>query len=76
MIKKGEKKNKYLDLAREQKTKLTVIPNVINVLGTVVKGFVKRLEDCKWEDKLICNRDLRRIAVIQTPVEYHKNAGV
>ena len=52
-LKESEKKDKYLDLARElkkKKTKLwnmkvTIVPIVIGALGTVTKGFLKGLED-------------------------------
>ena len=48
-LKEGEKKEKYLDLARELKKlwnmKVTVIPIVIGALGTVTKGLVQGLED-------------------------------
>ena len=43
-----EKRNKYLDLARELKNlwnmKVTVIPIVIGALGTVTKELVQGLE--------------------------------
>ena len=45
----SEKKDKYLNLARELKKlwniKATVIPIVIGAFGTVTKGLVKGLED-------------------------------
>ena len=48
-LKKREKKDKYLDLARELKKlwniSVTVIPIVIGGLGTVTKGLVQGLED-------------------------------
>ena len=48
-LKKGEKKDKYLDLARELKKlwnmKVTIVPIVIGALGTVTKGLLKGLED-------------------------------
>ena len=49
-LKENEKKDKYLDLAREleKKTrnmKLMVIPIVIGALGTVTKGLVQGVED-------------------------------
>ena len=48
-VKESEKKDKYLDLAREVKKLLnmkeTFIPIVIGVLGTVTEGLLKRLED-------------------------------
>ena len=49
-VKEGEKKNKYVNLARELKKKLwkmkvTIIPIVIGIFGTVTKGLLKELED-------------------------------
>ena len=48
-LKESEKKDKYLDLAREIKKlwnmKVTIVPIVISVLGTVTKGLLKGLED-------------------------------
>ena len=50
-IKENEKKNEYLDLARELKRfwnmKVTVIPIISGVLGTVPIGFVRRKEEPK-----------------------------
>ena len=50
-LKECEKKDKYLDLARELKKlwnmKVTIIPIVIGVFGTVTKGLLKGLEDLK-----------------------------
>ena len=48
-LKEWEKRNKYLDLARELKNlwnmKVTIIPIVIGAFGTVTKGLLKGLED-------------------------------
>ena len=48
-LKEREKRDKYLDLVREQKKlwnmKVTVIPIVIGALGTVTKGPEQGLED-------------------------------
>ena len=48
-LKECEKKDKYLDLARELKKllnmKVTIIPIVIGAFGTVTKGLLKGLED-------------------------------
>ena len=48
-LKESEKKDKYLDLARELKKlwnmKVTIVPIVIGALGTVTKGLLKDLED-------------------------------
>ena len=47
--KEYEKKDKYLDLAREMKKlwnmQVTIIPIVIGAFGTVTKGLLKGLED-------------------------------
>ena len=47
--KESEKKDKYLDLAKELKTlwnmKVTVIPIMISTFGTVTKRLLKGLED-------------------------------
>ena len=47
--KECEKKDKYLDLARELKKLwnmwVTIIPIVIGAFGTVTKGLLKSLED-------------------------------
>ena len=48
-LKECEKKNKYLDLARELKKlwnmQVTIIPIVIGAFGMVTKGLLKGLED-------------------------------
>ena len=48
-VKESEKKNNYLDLAREMKRmwniKVSIIPIVNDALGTVTKGLVHRLKD-------------------------------
>ena len=48
-LKECEKKDKYLDLARELKKlwnmRVTIIPIVIGAFGTVAKGLLKGLED-------------------------------
>ena len=48
-LKESEKKDKYQDLARERKKlrnmKVTVIPIVIDTLGTAIKGLIKGLVD-------------------------------
>ena len=51
-LKERRKRDKYLDLARELKKKLsnmtmTVIPIVIGVLGTIPKGLKTEIEDMK-----------------------------
>ena len=48
-LKEWEKKDKYLNLARELKKlwnmKMTIVPIVIGALGTITKGLLKGLED-------------------------------
>ena len=48
-VKESEKKDKYLDLARELKKqwnmKVTIIPIVIGALGSVTERLLKGLED-------------------------------
>ena len=48
-LKECEKKDKYLDLAREWKKlwnmKVTIVPIVISAFGTITKGLLKGLED-------------------------------
>ena len=47
-LKESEKKDKYLDLAREKKLwnmNVTIVPIMIGALGTVTKGLLKGLED-------------------------------
>ena len=49
-LKECEKKDKYLELAREFKKhtmehKMTIIPIVIGAFGSVTKGLLKGLED-------------------------------
>ena len=60
-LKKSEKKDKYLDLAREIKKlrnmKVTIVRIVIGALGTVTKGLLKGLDDLEIG---------RRVETIQT----------
>ena len=45
-LKECEKKDKYLNLARElMNMKVTIVPIVIGGFGTVTKGLLKGLED-------------------------------
>ena len=54
-LKECDKKNKYLDLARELKKlwnmKVTIIPIVIGAFGTVTKGLLKDWRTWKLEDE-------------------------
>ena len=60
-LKECEKKDKYLDLARElrklRNLQVTIIPIVIGGFGTVTKGLIKGLEDLEVG---------RRVETIQT----------
>ena len=55
-LKESEKKDKYLDLARELKKlwnmKVTIVPIVIGALGTITKGLLKGLEDLEIGGRL------------------------
>ena len=55
-LKDSEKKDKYLDLARELKKlwnmNVTIIPLVIGVFSTVTKGLLKGLEDLEVEEEM------------------------
>ena len=55
-LKECEKKDKYLDLARELKKlwnmEVTIIPVVIGAFGTVTKGLLKGLEDLEVEGRV------------------------
>ena len=66
-LKECEKKDKYLDLARELKKpwnmKVTILLIVIGALSTITKGLLKGLED--WE---FCGRveTIQRTALLRT----------
>ena len=55
-LKKREKKDKYLDLARELKEpwnmKVTIIPILIGAFGTVTKELLKGLEDLEIGERV------------------------
>ena len=69
-LKECEKKDKYLDLARELKKlwtmQVTIIPIVIGAFGTVTKGLLKGLEDLEigWRVETIQTTVLLRTARI------------
>ena len=84
-LKESEKKDKYLDLARELKKlwnmQVTIIPIVIGAFGTETKGLLKGLDDLKVEGRVGPSNDqntekspgdLRELAVTQTPVKNHQ----
>ena len=71
-LKEGEKKDKYLDLARELKRlrnmKVTVIPIVIGVLSTVIKGLGPRLGDLEirgWVETTQTTALLRSVRLLR-----------
>ena len=81
-LKECEKKDKYLDLARELKKlwnmNMTIVPIVMGAFGTISKGLLKGLEDLEVGGRLETiqmtallrtARILRRLAVTQTPVK-------
>ena len=55
-LKECKKKDKYLDLAREQKKlwnmQVKFIPIVIGAFGTVTKGLLKELEDLEVDGRV------------------------
>ena len=55
-LKECEKRDKYLNLARELKKlwnmKVTIIPIVISALGTVAKRLIQRLEDLEITERV------------------------
>ena len=55
-LKECEKKDKYLDLARELKKlwnmKVTIVSIVIGALGTITKGSLKDLEDLEIDGRV------------------------
>ena len=55
-LKESEKKDKYLDLAKEMKKlwniKVMIIPIVIGALGTVNEGLVKRLKNLEIRGRM------------------------
>ena len=88
-LKESEKKDKYLDLARELKKlrnmKVKIIAIVIGTFSTVIKGLLKRSWSMSKDDpnnSIVENEqntekspgDLRRLAVTQTPVKDHQLA--
>ena len=83
-LEESEKRDKYLDLARELKKSwdmnVTIIQIVIRAFGTVTKGLLKGLEDLETsgDHSNYCitengqnTGDLGRLALTQTPVKDH-----
>ena len=74
-MKESEKKNKYLDLAKELKKlwnmKVTFIPIAIGAFGRVTKGSIKGLEDLeiRGQGETIQTTVLLRLARIPRRVQ-------
>ena len=71
-----EKKDKYLDLARELKNlwnmKVTIVPIVIGALGTITKGLLKGLEDLEiggWTETIQTTVLLRMARILRRVLE-------
>ena len=66
-LKKSEKNDKYLDLARELKKlwnmKVTIVPIVIGALDTIIKGLLKGLEDLEVGGRV---ETIQTIALLRT----------
>ena len=66
-LKESEKKDKYLDLARELKKlwnmKVTIVRIVIGALGTISKGLLKGLEDLEVGRRV---ETIKTIALLRT----------
>ena len=75
-LKESEKKDKYLDLARELKKlwkmKVTIVPIVIGALGTITKGLLKGLEDLevgRWVETIQTTALLRTARILRRVLE-------
>ena len=75
-LKECEKRDKYLDLARELKKlwnmKVTIIPIVIGAFGTVTKGLLKGLEDLEvggQVDTIQTTALLKRARILRSVLE-------
>ena len=75
-LNESEKKDKYLDLARELKKlwnmKVTIVPIVIGALGTVTKGLLKGLEDLEvsgWVETIQMTALLRTARILRRVLE-------
>ena len=75
-FKESEKKDKYLDLARELKKlwnmKVMYIPIVIGTLGTVTKGLLKGLDDLEirgWVETIQTTTLLRSATILRRVLE-------
>ena len=78
-LKGNEERDKYLDLYRELKKlwnmKVMLIPIVIGVLRTILKGLIKRWENLEIRAQVEIGQnteDSWRFAVTQTPMKDHQ----
>ena len=76
ILKESEKKDKYLDLARELKKlwnmKVTIVPIVIGALGTITEGLLKGLEDLEiggWVETIQTTALLRMARILRRDLE-------
>ena len=83
-LKESEKKDNYLDLARELKKmwniKVTIIPIMIGSFGTVTKGLLKGLEDLEvggWVEIIQATALLRTARILRRVLETccHSNSS-
>ena len=72
-LKESEKKDKYLDLARELKKlwnmKVTIVPIVIGALGTITKGLLKDLEVDEQVETIQTTALLRTARILRRVLE-------
>ena len=75
-LKESQKKDKYLDLARELKKlrniKVTIVPIVTDKIGTVTKGLLKGLEDLEvggWVETIQTTTLLRTVRILRRVLE-------
>ena len=75
-LKESEKKDKYLDLARELKKlwnmKVMIVPIVIGALGTITKGLLKGQEDLEvggWVETIQTTALLRMARILRQVLE-------
>ena len=83
-LKESEKKDKYLDLARELKKlwnmKVTIVPIVIGAFSTITKGLLKGLEDLECDGRvetIQMTALLRTARILRRVLEetcYHSNS--
>ena len=75
-LKECEKKDKYLDLARELKKlwnmRVTIVPIVIGAFGTITKGLLTGLEDLGvggWSETIQMTALLRTARIVKRVLE-------